>query len=157
MTNLECRLVHPDYSEALGRFFQRLVTSGTHCVFHPHPLTVEEAAVKCSYSGKDIYYLLVESDEVIGYGMLRGWDDGFAVPSLGIVIDPCERGRGLGRFLMELLHRAARERGATQVRLKVYPDNNPAVELYKSMGYEFVGEHEGQILGILEFESDSQT
>lgn len=150
--DLECRSIHPDYADALGRFFQRLVTAGTDRYFHPHPLTAEEAALRCNYNGKDIYYLLVESDEVSGYGMLRGWDEGFETPSLGIAIAPDARGRGLGRHLMEALHKAARERGARQIRLKVYSDNNRAVALYNSLGYKFLGEQDGQLIGILELD-----
>lgn len=107
---------------------------------------------KSSYRGKDVYYLLIDGGEIIGYGMLRGWDEGFQTPSLGIVIDPSAQGRGLGRCLMSVLHAAARERGASQIRLKVYPENKPAVELYKSLGYEFLAEQDGQLIGILELE-----
>lgn len=157
MPGLKCCSVHPDYAEALGRFFLRLIEAGVDRFFHPHQFTKEEAAFRCGYHGKDIYSLLIESDEVVGYGMLRGWDEGFETPSLGIAIDPVAQGRGLGRYMMEFLHRAAMERGASQIMLKVYPDNLQAVSLYKTLGYQFVAEQDGQLLGILEFQSQSQT
>ncbi len=149
MPNLEHCSVNPDYAEPLSRFFQRLVAAGIDRFFHPHPFTAEEAMARSSYQGKDVYYLLIDGDEIIGYGMLRGWDEGFQTPSLGIVIDPNAQGRGLARYLMRVLHDTARERGASQIRLRVYPENKQAVKLYKSLGYEFLDEQDGQLIGIL--------
>ena len=37
---------------------------------------------------------------------------------------------------MERLHEEAQARGATQVRLTVYADNEPARRLYEELGYE---------------------
>ena len=86
---------------------------------------------------------------VIGYGMLRGWDDGYETPSLGIAIAPGMQGRGLGRMLMEFLHAEARQRGADRIRLKVHAENVRAVALYQSLGYEFPGGEGGQMTGFL--------
>ena len=60
--------------------------------FHPHPFTTEAARERAAYTGKDLYYVVIEGDEILGYGMLRGWDEGYEVPSLGIVIHPAHRG-----------------------------------------------------------------
>ncbi len=87
--------------------------------------------------------------EVLGYGMLRGWDDGWKIPSLGIALDPRIRGNGTGEMLMHFLHAAARRRGATKVRLKVYPDNRTAIALYKKLGYVFATEEAGQLVGYI--------
>jgi ribosomal protein S18 acetylase RimI-like enzyme len=84
--------------------------------------------------------------------MLRGWDEGFEVPYLGIAIHPGERGQGYGRVLMEYLHAAARERGAVRVMLKVYEDNEAAVRLYRSLGYCFGERSDGQLVGVLELD-----
>ncbi len=63
--------------------------------FHPHPLTAVEAARPCAYDGRDLYYAAVTGDAVVAYGLLRGWDEGYAVPSLGIAVHPAARGLGL--------------------------------------------------------------
>ena len=85
--------------------------------------------------------------------MLRGWDQGFAVSSLGIATHAAARGIGLGRALMLYLHAEARRRGARRIRLKVYPDNRVAVELYRTLGYVFAGElEEGQLVGPKDWE-----
>jgi RimJ/RimL family protein N-acetyltransferase len=51
---------------------------------------------------------------------------------------------------MLALHRAARERAAAQIRLRVDPDNEPARRLYESLGYVDAGEERGERLLFLE-------
>ena len=147
---LEIRIVDETLEQPLAEFFRALKRSGDDEHFHPHPLTKEEARRRAHYSGKDLYYILVEGDIVLGYGMLRGWDEGYEVPSLGIVIHPSIRGMGLGKLFMQFLHAAAQRRGASKVRLKVYPDNTTAVTLYRGLGYTFQAEEAGQLVGFID-------
>lgn len=147
---LECRVLGPEWENALVEFFRALVRSGGDREFHPHPLTADEAARRCSYAGRDLYYVLVDGGQVLGYGMLRGWDEGYDVPSLGIALHPSERGRGLGKAFMHFLHAAAKRRGAVRVRLRVYPHNTRAVRLYQQLGYRFDSEEGGQLVGFLQ-------
>ncbi len=146
---LELRRPTPDLADALAAFFERLAAASDGAHFHPHPLTRAEAERRCAYAGRDVYGVAVAEGTVLGYGMLRGWDEGFDVPSLGIAIDAAARGTGLGRLVMLWLHAEARRRGAPRIRLKVYPDNTAAVRLYESLGYVFEGALvDGQRLGF---------
>jgi [ribosomal protein S18]-alanine N-acetyltransferase len=145
---LEFRRPAPDLERALARFFAHLHDTGEDVRFHPHPFTPEAARERCTYAGKDVYCVAVAGDLVLGYGMLRGWDEGYAIPSLGIAIHAGARGTGLGRALMLYLHAEATRRGAERIRLKVYPDNSAAVSLYRSLGYDFEAQLEhGQLVG----------
>lgn len=137
--------------------FAALVTAGDERTFHPHPLTDAYAAyITTEYAGADRYFVATSHDEVVGYGMLRGWDEGFAVPSLGIAVHPACRGRGVAHALMMALHDDARRLGAPSIRLKVYPDNAAAVSLYRDLGYEFAGEENGQLVASLQLDRGSQ-
>jgi ribosomal protein S18 acetylase RimI-like enzyme len=49
---------------------------------------------------------------------------------------------------MLYLHAEARRRGAPRIRLKVYPENTAAVELYRSLGYVFEASERGQLVGF---------
>lgn len=147
---VECVLLAPRWTQPLAEFFQALREAGDDAEFHPHPLTVEEAARRCQHTGRDLYYVVVERERVLAYGMLRGWDEGYEIPSLGIAVHPRERGKGLGRLLMEVLHAAAKRREARAIRLKVYPRNVGAVALYESVGYVFRGKEAGQLVGFLD-------
>jgi ribosomal protein S18 acetylase RimI-like enzyme len=145
---LECRALCRELAPALAQFFERIAAAGVDKVFHPHPFTSDEATRLSRYAGMDHYYALLLGGEMVGYGLLRGWDEGYDVPSLGIAILPAAQGRGFGRLLMEFLHVAAALRGAKKVRLHVEPGNTRAMSLYKSLGYVFIGEEAGQLLGI---------
>jgi ribosomal-protein-alanine N-acetyltransferase len=122
--------------EPLASFFAELVAAGVADTFHPHPFTAQEAARICSYQGRDLYYaLLGNTGEVLAYGMLRGWDEGYQIPSLGIAVHPKATGRGIGELMMRFLHIAAIEEGAKEIILKVYKNNHFAVRLYERLGY----------------------
>jgi ribosomal protein S18 acetylase RimI-like enzyme len=69
--------------------------------------------------------------------MLRGWSEGFDIPSLGLFVHPQFRALGLGRAFMEFLHSEAKRKGADQIRLTVHSDNVGAVALYRSFKYDF--------------------
>lgn len=144
-----CRL-SPPLQTRLTAFFDALTASGDDRWFHPHPFTSEEAARWCAYQGRDLYYAAATKDAVLAYGMLRGWDEGYEIPSLGVAVHPEARGMGLARAFMGFLHTAAACRGARRIRLKVYPDNAPARRLYESLGYQLEPTADGQWLGVLD-------
>jgi ribosomal-protein-alanine N-acetyltransferase len=146
---LEFRRVGPAIEQPLAAFFAHLRDTGEEARFHPHPFSPEAARERAGYAGRDVYCAAVAGGSVLGYGMLRGWDQGYEVPSLGIAIHAQARGIGLGRALMLYLHAEARRRDAPRIRLKVYPDNTPAVELYRSLGYVYgPALEQGQLVGI---------
>ncbi len=147
---VEFRALGSDLEEGLGNLFDALKANGDEEFFHPHPLTRLEAGRRCSYRGYDLYYAATCSGEVAAYGLLRGWEQGYDVPSLGIAVSPSYRGRGLARPFMMFLHAAARLRGAPSIRLKVYESNTKARELYRSLGYTYERLDETQLLGRLD-------
>ena len=145
--NLEYTLVSPSWTEQLAQFFNTVVANKDDLYFHPHLLTYEVAKKIATYEGDDLYFLQIKENEIVGYAMLRGWDEGFTIPSLGIVIHPDFRSQGLSVEFMGFLHNQARAKGATNVRLKVYSNNAGARHLYENLGYSFVAEENGQLIG----------
>lgn len=150
MSVLEFRKVCPDMTTCLSTFFRDLKEVGDDRLFHPHPFTDEEAARVAGYTGKDLYYVAIDETQVLAYGMLRGWDEGYEIPSLGIALHPSARGTGLAVAFMRFLHSAARRKGAQKIRLKVYSDNVKAVRLYENLNYVFGTEKTGQLIGIVD-------
>ena len=146
---MEAVRLGPGEREALAALFAQIAADPASEWFHPHPFTAEEAARVCAYAGRDVYLALRDGGALVAYGMLRGWDAGYEIPSLGIYVAERARGTGAARRMMEALHAAARERGAPAIRLKVYGHNARARGLYESMGYAFAGEEAGQHVGVL--------
>lgn len=70
-----------------------------------------------------------------------------ATPEVAVAVVDGQRGRGIGRALMEAIHARARERGVTQLSLSVDADN-PAKRLYLRLGYVDIerGDEDGRML-----------
>ena len=145
---LEIKKVTVQVKKGLENLFSALQDAGYEKWFHPHPLNGDEAARISVHKGEDLYYAMVEGDKVLAYGMLRGWDEGFPIPSLGLAVHPEVQGTGLGRVFMYFLHAAARRKGARMIKLKVHPNNLTAIELYKALGYKFADRESDQLVGI---------
>jgi len=124
--------------------------------FRPHPFTRDEAGRIANQAGRDTYALLVEDGRAVACGLLRGWDEGYTVPSLGIAVRTSAQGRGLGRLMMAHLHAEAGRRGATMVRLRVHPDNVKARRLYESLGYTYAGEDRGELVMLVDLEPSTK-
>lgn len=136
--------------EPFVKFLADLGANGDQAFFHPHGFDSEAAGriVSVAETGPDEYWLLI-ANEVLAYGMLRGWAEGYAVPSLGLAVGPRHRGRGLARAMMCHLHDRASARGASHVRLKVERRNHAAHKLYESLGYVFKDHSSTELLGML--------
>jgi ribosomal protein S18 acetylase RimI-like enzyme len=55
-----------------------------------------------------------------------------------IVVSPKARGKGIGAKLLTHCESAAQERGSTILRLEVRTDNDAAISLYRSRGYDLI-------------------
>ena len=88
--------------------------------------------------------------------MLRGWEEGFEVPSLGVLVDHRLYGRGIGRLLTSFAISKARDLRCARVRLSVNASNQRALALYESLGFYPVdrvsivegGQHENNIIMV---------
>jgi ribosomal-protein-alanine N-acetyltransferase len=152
-TTLSVRPLVPDDAEALGDLLVHLGADPDARHFHPHPMTREEAGLLAGgFPGRrDEYFGAFVDGHLAGYGMLRGWDEGFDIPSFGVAVDAEARGRGLGRALLRYAIRRARDRGARTLMLKVHTANPGARDLYLSEGFVFADtpDDTGQLRGTL--------
>lgn len=147
------RLGSADYVQ-LSKLFFSINQDEDQIHFHPHPFNDELCEKITQYDGQDLYVGLFQQDTLVGYGLLRGWDEGFSIPSLGIYLSPDARGKGLSKLFMSKLHELARQAGADVVRLKVYKDNLAALGLYKKLGYVFESEENHQLVGFFSLNGD---
>ncbi|MCD6313042.1 MAG: GNAT family N-acetyltransferase, partial [Thaumarchaeota archaeon] len=104
-----------------------------------------------AYSKSFIRFLLADLSTIAlkavgGHGDIVGSIIGRVEKSSGKVIGrvytvdvkPEYRRRGIGRMLLERLEAEFRRMGCEKVVLEVAIDNEPAINLYKSMGYRFL-------------------
>lgn len=150
---LEIKRLSPGMEQALAEFFFS-VTEGDYAqYYYPYPLTQETADKLCSLLSKDLHYVLTDRGMVLGHGMLRGWDEGYEVPSLGIVIHPDVSNKGLGTMFVKFLHSAAWMRGCSKIRLSVHNENKAAINIYMKLGYVFSPKNDKESIGILSKEN----
>jgi len=106
-----------------------------------------EWMVRDELAGRDRVYLALEDEDVEGGPLLVGyagsWFDGLDAQVMTIGVARSHQGRGLGRRLLEALLEHERGRRARQVFLEVRVDNEQAIGLYESMGFERLGVRRG--------------
>lgn len=135
--------------DVLADLFESLAAGPDASFFRPHPLTSQAAARIAAYDGHDFYGVATSAEILVGYGILRGWDEGYEVPSLGLAVTPVARRTGVAEWLLSALHDEARRRGATAVRLTVDVANLAAQRLYAKAGYRLVPYGAGRLVGML--------
>lgn len=116
--------------------------------FYPHDFSyakIEEIIKKIK---KDYYGVIIFKNKIIGYGILRGWDDNYEIPSLGIMIDKDYHKMGIASMFMKYLHIVAKLNNSKKVRLTVFKDNLIAIKLYEKEGYIFSEYNKDKLIGI---------
>jgi ribosomal protein S18 acetylase RimI-like enzyme len=145
---LRIRRLIPADAERLATLFKAIAGDQ---FFDPYPLTREEAAFLTNLPEKsrNRYYLAELGETAVGVSMLRGWDEGYEIPTWGGCIHPKFRGRGLGQQLfLHGIDEAVRE-GAERLRLTVYKDNARAIHIYRKYGFQFSELNEIKLVGYL--------
>jgi ribosomal protein S18 acetylase RimI-like enzyme len=72
----------------------------------------------------------------VSVGTLRITRDGQTAGIYGLAVDPSHQGLGIGRDVLNRVCRQLRDEGAERVTLEVAVDNDRALELYLSVGFE---------------------
>ncbi|MDC0740007.1 GNAT family N-acetyltransferase [Polyangium mundeleinium] len=80
-----------------------------------------------------------ENGSLDGYGIGASSHEPGVLWVLSLAVRGASRGRGLGKALMHALLAAMKARGTSSAKLTVHPDN-PAVALYRNLGFEVIGE-----------------
>ena len=153
----------PQNIESLNSFFKAIVESGLDTWFHPHPFDMKQASLICNYKGENwsAGAFVKEpggSEKIVGYVILRGWEEGYNIPSFGVCVLPQWQNRQIGRDLTLTAIDIAKHHNSPSIRLKVYPDNHKAISLYQNLGFIFDNStEEGQKVGRLYLTNEQQT
>ena len=78
------RSLGPDDEAGVAALFARSRDHPEMAFFDPFPLTDETARRLACEPRLDRYYVAEVSSELIGLSMLRGWDEGYEIPSFGV-------------------------------------------------------------------------
>ena len=147
MDKLLIKKLGPLDVKALGDFFSVIFNSTIPKTFHPHLFNDQMAITICNEQ-KDLYCSIFLNNKIVGYGMLRGYSEGYSIPSLGVCIHPEYSNFKLGQLLMHYLHSQAKLLGSNKIRLKVYKNNLQAVHIYTKLGYILEDLNDKELLGF---------
>ena len=140
-TELLFRRLNPTDARLLGIFFEVNNTEATKKTFNPFPLTKEVAAHLLNTENKDLFFGAFIGGEIVAFSMLRGWNEGYNVPSFGIITADRVRGKGIGSRFTAWTVRWSDFIGCPSVRLMVYAENAHALSIYKKNGFHVTEEN----------------
>ena len=108
--------------------------------FFPFPDESEQALITLlEICEKDCYWGIWNQRKIIGFFMLRGWDLGFKKPSFGVLIDERHSHKGLAKLALQTAISYCRLREVSEIMLKVDPENESALKVYKGFGFKRTG------------------
>jgi ribosomal protein S18 acetylase RimI-like enzyme len=157
LKGIEIQRISTADATALGDFFETLASDPeTVRFFHPHPFSREFAAELCARSEtcRDRYHVARYRGRIAAYMMLRGWDEGYAIPSFGVCCHPGLRNAGLGQVLLAHAVAESRAAGAGKLRLTVFKSNERAVHVYRKFGFVFQEKNDNELVGLLDLGPD---
>lgn len=120
---------------ALGTLFDENNVPEITRHFHPFPLSCGSAREILKEDSMDHYFGIFCGAQLAGFSMLRGWDEGYDVPSFGMFVSVHSQNKGIGSKLLDLTLKEAGKMGCRKIRLSVYEDNDKAHHMYESRGF----------------------
>lgn len=84
---------------------------------------------------EDRFWGIEVDGALAGLCMLRGFDEGYSRPSFGLMVAEDCAGRGLGSRALQHALAWCRQRGVSEVMLKVAADNSAALAIYRRAGF----------------------
>lgn len=72
---------------------------------------------------RDVYSGLFWQGELVGLFMLRGWDEGYEVPSFGVFVAEKYRGGEFMKISLNIAKLICRLSGSRRLRATIHPDN----------------------------------
>lgn len=108
----------------------------------------------------------IENEKVLGWAALSPVSSRCVyggVAEVSVYVGSNNRGKGVGKLLMEMLIKESEEEGLWTLQSGIFPENDGSIELHKKVGFRYIGKRErvGKLRGAwkdnLLFERRSKT
>lgn len=99
--------------------------------FTPFSFAQDAIADILAQQQRDIFMGIYWQEDLAGFFMLRGWDEGYEAPSYGVLIDERYSGYGLTRLSLKMVKTICKLRRSPRIMLKVHPENIAAKTLFE--------------------------
>ena len=100
----------------------------------------ERIADALAKARRDQYWGIRSSGALIGLMMLRGLDEGYAVPAFGVYVARSHGGKGIARLALRFAITWCRLNHCDEIMLSVHPSHAAALRIYEGCGFQFAGE-----------------
>lgn len=107
--------------------------------FIPFEFTLQSITEILSNAERDKFFGLFVKDDLVGFYMLRGLDEGYETPSYGVWISSKYSNKGLSKLTLYHAFSICKLNDIKKIMLKVHPENKIAKSLYESLGFEQTG------------------
>jgi len=115
----------------------------TTATFDTEPKSLDEQKVWFESHGPKYPILVAEEDgKVTGWASLSKWSDRCAysdTAEISLYIDEKERGKGIGRKLLEAIIREGEKTGIHSIIARIAEGNEVSIHLHQSVGFEHIG------------------
>ena len=88
---------------------------------------------------KDSFWGIFVVDKLVGFYMLRGFDEGYDIPSYGVWISKEYSNKGLSKFTLQHASSYCKINQIKKIMLKVHPGNTAAKTTYENFGFHQEG------------------
>lgn len=127
--------------DGVWRIIKAVIAGGDTYVFDPD--TPEEEMIGYWFAREKYVYVAEEDGEILGTYWIKANQLGLGshVGNGAYMVSPNARGRGIGRMMAEHSIEEARRVGFKSIQFNfVVKSNEVAVKLWKSVGFEIIGE-----------------
>ena len=107
--------------------------------FTPFEFSVESLTSILNKAVKDKFFGIFVNNEIAGFYMLRGFDEGYDIPSYGVWISSKYSNKGLSKLTLYHSFSFCKLNNIKTLMLKVHPDNIIAKNLYEALGFVKIG------------------
>jgi len=138
LSNLEIKELNPDFAEDLANGLSKEKKEYLK-YFTPFEFSAISIGNILKQVKLDKYFGLFVDDDLVGFYMLRGFDEGYEIPSYGVWISSKFSNRGLSTLTLYHSFAFCKLNGIKTLMLKVHPENKVAKNLYESLGFKKTG------------------
>ncbi len=138
---IEIRKAETHDKPAIWQIIKAVIAGGDTYVFAPD--SPEDEMMAYWFTPDKHNYVAVEGEEVLGIYWLRANNPGLGahVGNGAYMVSPDAKGKGIGKQMAEHSIKEARRLGFTAIQFNfVVKSNTVAVNLWKSVGFEIIGE-----------------
>ncbi len=105
------------------------------------PFRLDYLSIKEQFSRlrKDVFWGIAINNKLVGFYMLRGFDEGYDIPSYGVWISKEFSGKGLSKLTLQHAIAFCKLNKIKKLMLKVHPENIIAKNIYEDFGFKQTG------------------